>query len=346
MLFAALLATLFGTAPIVVAQVAPAAVPACDAACLADRSKRVAAAFSAAAESANNLVVAECYRSWAAFDRHVSDLAAAGKMSGYGPSPHQSPSCQTTLQIVAEGGNTNGPSVNTQFAASSSGSGSPLDFLTFLGQVGTAQSALTSGAAALTAASSAASTASSLSNMSGLASSIGSLGNVLGGLGDLFGSGGNADDRPGFDQGVFDQISANAGRIFSRLEPYITYIRVSTYQNSLNLAEEAPATVAVAPPPAAPAAVAVAPPAFGASLMQRAQQGDAQSQFAVGLEYLHGDGVPRDTVLAYKWLKLASLGGVSAASSLARDAYAHLDESGRAQGTALVAAARNDPRSR
>jgi TPR repeat protein len=92
--------------------------------------------------------------------------------------------------------------------------------------------------------------------------------------------------------------------------------------------------------------VAVAPPAFGASLMQRAQQGDAQSQFAVGLEYLHGDGVPRDTVLAYKWLKLASLGGVSAASSIARDTYAHLDESGRVQGSALVAAARNDPRPR
>jgi hypothetical protein len=40
-----------------------------------------------------------------------------------------------------------------------------------------------------------------------------------------------------------------------------------------------------------------------------AYRGDIEAQFALGMMYLNGDGVPRDEVHAYKWLNLAAADG-------------------------------------
>ena len=45
-------------------------------------------------------------------------------------------------------------------------------------------------------------------------------------------------------------------------------------------------------------------PALG-DLMQRAEQGDADAQYNLGLMYNNGLGVPQNLVQAHKWLSLA-----------------------------------------
>ena len=48
-------------------------------------------------------------------------------------------------------------------------------------------------------------------------------------------------------------------------------------------------------------------------LIQSAEQGDANAQFALGVRYQEGEGVPRDDVEGAKWLRLAAEQGRAAA---------------------------------
>jgi TPR repeat protein len=43
-----------------------------------------------------------------------------------------------------------------------------------------------------------------------------------------------------------------------------------------------------------------------AELKARAERGNADAQLNLGFTYAKGDGVPKDNVLAYKWVNLAS----------------------------------------
>jgi TPR repeat protein len=42
---------------------------------------------------------------------------------------------------------------------------------------------------------------------------------------------------------------------------------------------------------------------------EAAEQGDDMSQMCLGMAYIRGHGVPKDNILAYKWLNLAASGG-------------------------------------
>jgi len=47
-----------------------------------------------------------------------------------------------------------------------------------------------------------------------------------------------------------------------------------------------------------------------------AKQGDAPAQFTLGFAYMAGEGVPKDYVQAYMWLKLAVAGGFEKATEI------------------------------
>ena len=51
------------------------------------------------------------------------------------------------------------------------------------------------------------------------------------------------------------------------------------------------------------------------TLQDKAEGGDREAQFQLGLRYAKGDGVNVDTVIAYKWLYIAEKTGHPAAES-------------------------------
>ena len=57
------------------------------------------------------------------------------------------------------------------------------------------------------------------------------------------------------------------------------------------------------------------------ALRVRAEQGDATSQFSLGVRYTSGSGVPQDSREAIKWLLLAAGQGYSLAQHVLGDAY-------------------------
>ncbi len=153
-------------------------------------------------------------------------------------------------------------------------------------------------------------------------------------LGALLGGTGSLDDRPAYDASQFSRISDNAEQIFAKLQPAVEYRYLMALQNSIGLPPETPPDLsdnASSPPQSS-----------GTSTTQRAENGDAQAQFSLGLQYLHGDGVPKDGVIAYKWLRLAAKGGVAAASTLADQLFARMSPAQRSQAEALLGAYRSE----
>lgn len=57
------------------------------------------------------------------------------------------------------------------------------------------------------------------------------------------------------------------------------------------------------------------------TLISRAERGDAEAQFRLGLRYSEGDGVTRDSGRALHWLRLAADQGFEAARFLLANDY-------------------------
>ncbi len=162
-------------------------------------------------------------------------------------------------------------------------------------------------------------------------------------LGGLFGGTGSLDDRGPFDPSEFSRISDNADAIFERLGPALEYRMLMAQQAGLGMAPENPAEVAAANDrPAVVAAAPAAPSLASMTLIQRAEHGDSPSQFTLGLQYLHGDGVTKNVPIAYKWLRLAASGGADAASTMADKLLTTMTPAQRSQAFALLDAFRRE----
>ena len=161
------------------------------------------------------------------------------------------------------------------------------------------------------------------------AANSGDLVGAIAGLFNMFGNG-TADGRQAFDQNQFDSISTSAQQIAAKLRPTLAYSRLMALQTGIGLPPDTPNSLTVATATVSGSAD---------SLSQRAQSGDGPSQFALGIQYLHGDGVKRDPVLAYKWLRLAAGRSVPGADALARSTYGKLSSGERVQANALISSA-------
>jgi len=213
-----------------------------------------------------------------------------------GVSPGSSEQCANALSRIV---GQNGPGTNTEFAAGNT----PPD---------AGESGVTAAQAAL-----AAQTGNATSEASALVSLVK----------DLFGQA-NADQRSAYNAEEYQKIDESANQLFGRLEPVVTYGRLMALQQGLDLssAEQAPSTAA---------SQRSATKSLN-SLLQRANAGDGAAQLALGLQYLHGDGVQKDVVLAYKWAKLAADNRVANAPEVSRNIYAELSGQQRSQAKVLI----------
>ncbi len=150
-------------------------------------------------------------------------------------------------------------------------------------------------------------------------------------LGMLLGGTGSIDERPAFDPNQFAQISERGDEIMHKIIPIIEYQGLMGQQMAL----------AIPPEPSTTQESANAQPQ-NQTLAQRADEGDRRAQFTLGMQYMRGEGVVKNTVLAYKWLRLAAAGGEPAALTAADELYLRMNASQRSQAEALLRAYRSE----